>query len=106
MRKLLLALMLTAMLAASVTVHASVGTIGVFVNGRRVDFSGQGPVIVNGRVLVPVRDVFETLGFDVDWNQERQQITLVGDNDEIIISIGSEAFSVNSIRHEIDVPAR
>ena len=82
------------------------GEINVLINGQKVDFDGPGPLIISGRTLVPVRGVFETLGFDVDFNPQLQQVRLQSESDRIIISIGSEAFSLNGTRHETSVPAQ
>ncbi|SMP48798.1 copper amine oxidase N-terminal domain-containing protein [Anoxynatronum buryatiense] len=47
------------------------------VNGSRVDL-GVPPVIINGRTLVPLRFISETMGFLVDWQEEIQQVTVTG----------------------------
>lgn len=48
-------------------VYAADSNIRVTVDGQLVAFEGQYPAIVDGRTLVPVRGVFEQLGFTVDW---------------------------------------
>ncbi|MCL1845184.1 MAG: stalk domain-containing protein [Defluviitaleaceae bacterium] len=53
-----------ALLISSVAVY---GDIRVIVNGQPVNFPDQQPVIIDGRVLVPLRGTFEALGFDVRW---------------------------------------
>ncbi|WP_343184662.1 copper amine oxidase N-terminal domain-containing protein [Anoxynatronum sibiricum] len=47
------------------------------VNGNMIDL-GVPPVIVNGRTLVPLRFVSETMGFLVDWQEETREITVIG----------------------------
>jgi len=86
------------------TVSAS--NIEVEVNGVRVNFEDQGPINVDGRTLVPVRGVFEMLGFNVGWNGEVQQVTLFNDEHVVILTIGSDAFTTNDITHRLDVPAQ
>jgi hypothetical protein len=81
-------------------------TIGAIVNGQSVNFADQQPANVDGRVLVPVRGVFETLGFAVDWNGEARQATLSRANDIVIITIDSTTFTTNGISHTLDVPAQ
>jgi len=44
-------------------------TISVTINGEAVSFTDQEPVIIDGRTLVPVRGVFEALGFDVSLSE-------------------------------------
>jgi|GEM_PF-6652669 len=70
--------------------------VRVTVDGQAVDFpGGQGPVIVNSRTLVPVRGVFETLGFEVDWDNETRTAIITDDNYEILITIDNAVFTVN-----------
>ena len=36
-------------------------------DGQQIEFEDQQPIIVDGRTLVPVRGVFEAMGFEVEW---------------------------------------
>ena len=78
----------------------------VVVNDRPVEFTGQQPVIVDGRTLVPVRGVFEQLGFDVGWDGPTQRVTLTSNTHTIILTIGSASFTTNGVSHTLDVPAQ
>jgi len=81
--------------------------INVLANGQYVNFETQGPVIVDGRVLIPVRGVFEALGFDVSWNPSNREVTLLDEHDNVvIITIYSDVFLVNGDRAFLDVPAQ
>ena len=80
--------------------------IGVTVGGTPVDFGDQGPVNVDGRVLVPARGVFEALGFTPSWNEELRQATLTSDQHTIVITIDSEVFTTDGQEHAFDVPAQ
>ena len=74
--------------------------ITVTIDGERVHFEGQQPVIVDGRTLVPVRSVFEQLGFDVGWDNETQQVSLERHSaGHIVLTIGSAEFK-NFSRHQ------
>ncbi|MFI3173566.1 MAG: copper amine oxidase N-terminal domain-containing protein [Bacillota bacterium] len=44
--------------------------ISVYVNGSAISFTDAAPFIENGRTMVPLRGVFETMGYEVDWNAE------------------------------------
>jgi len=95
--------------AATTTATATTATttiINVTVDGQRVVFEGQGPVIVDGRTLVPVRGVFEHLGFTVGWNGDTRTATMTRGNDTIAMTIGSATFTTNGISHTLDVPAQ
>ena len=78
----------------------------VRIDGVAVVFDGQLPTIVDGRTLVPVRGVFEHVGFDVDWDPISRQVTLTSENYEVILTIGSAEFTTNGIVHTLDVPAQ
>ncbi|MCL2573276.1 MAG: stalk domain-containing protein [Defluviitaleaceae bacterium] len=65
--------------------------IAVTIDGVAVEFDVP-PQIVDGRTLVPVRGVFEALGFEVEWKQDIQTAILERDNLDIFITIGNQAF--------------
>ena len=106
MKKLLaiFALVLTATLLFTLTAYAN--DIQVVVSGEPVTFSDQTPVIVGGRTLVPIRDVFEAMGFDIDWNSETRTVTLERDDDIVVIVIDSDTFTTNGESIDLDVPAQ
>ena len=65
-----------------------------------VVFPNQQPVIIDGVTLVPVRPVFEALGFEVGWNAESQTVKInffdIWDNRfDIFIGIGDDYFIVS-----------
>jgi hypothetical protein len=91
--------------------------IGVEINGVAVEFDDQAPVSVDGRTLVPIRGVFEQLGFYVHWDGDTQQATLINVNDVgmgigIVLTIGSDVFYVHNdfydgiSSHTLEVPAQ
>lgn len=48
----------------------------VFVNGSKIQFDDQNAMIKDSRTLVPVRGVFEALGWKVYWSQENLRVTI------------------------------
>jgi len=81
--------------------------ITVTISGEDVAFpDGQGPVIVEGRTLVPVRGVFETMGFEVGWDNEARTATLKNEGYTVIIVAGSNVFTTNGVEYSLDVPAQ
>jgi len=95
------------------TVYAD--EIGVTINGTTVVFDGQGPAIVDGRTLVPVRGVFEQLDFEVDWDEDRQAVTLTRDDYIVVIFVGQLFFRLYQVgaplesdgqTWQLDVPAQ
>jgi len=100
---LLVVVFLLAGMAISATAAESPS---VTVNGESVVFSGQQPVVVDARTLVPVRGVFEHLGFTVDWDDAERTAIITNDWYEMRITIGSDEFSTNHEIHTLDVPAQ
>jgi hypothetical protein len=80
--------------------------IRVFLNDERLDFSDADPLIENGRTLVPMRGILETLGAQVDWNEQTRTVTAVKDGITISLAVGNTAAAVNGEPHNLDVPAR
>ena len=58
------------------------GIINVLVNGEFIDFSkynNVSPIIMEGRTLLPIRAVAESLGLIVDWNPESMTVMIEHD---------------------------
>jgi len=80
--------------------------IAVNIEGSFVHFEDQQPVIVDGRTLVPVRGVFEKLGFVATWNDVARQATLTSPRYTIVLTVDSNRFTTNGVSHTLDVPAQ
>jgi hypothetical protein len=88
------------------SVYGAQGAITVAVDGETVAFSGQAPVIVNGRTLIPLRGVFEKMGYSIEWDGATKTATLKTDKNSISVSANSSAFTVNGESKALDVPAQ
>jgi hypothetical protein len=105
-RFMYLALSAIIFFATFATVTAAAQEINVTIDGQAVHFRAQRPAIVDGRTLVPVRGVFEHLGFAVEWEGSTRTATLASTDYTVIISIGSANFTTNSASLTLDVPAQ
>jgi len=83
---------------------ANAQDIGVTVDGRPVRFTGQQPIMVNNSVLVPLRGVFEDMGAQVLWNQERQQVTAIKDDKRIRLNIGEHMADIDGRSVRMNTP--
>ncbi len=63
------------------------------------------PVIVNGRTMLPIRFIAESLGATVDWNDTEKKVTIKSEDKEIVIYIGSDTAYVDGAAKELDVEA-
>lgn len=63
------------------------------------------PVNKNGRVLVPLRTIFESLGAVVTWNESDKTVKATKDKTTILLEIDSTNSYVNNQLLTLDVPA-
>jgi hypothetical protein len=61
-------------------------------------------VIQNGRLLVPMRNIFQALGATVNWDSSTQTVTATRGLTSISLVIGSTDASVNGSTVTLDVP--
>ncbi len=64
----------------------------------------QPPILQNGRVLAPVRAIFEGLGATVYWNEDMQMVTGVLGTRIIQLVIDNHIAMVNGRSTQLDVP--
>ena len=62
------------------------------------------PLVVNGRTLVPLRLVSETLGADVSWSAPNQQATIQTAAYNVVFTIGAKTYTVNGANKSLDEP--
>ena len=116
-RLFILAILVIASVSAIRNISAS-DNISVIVNGQEVLFPDQHPVVIDDRTLVPVRGVFEEIGFVVDWDEDTST-ALLSDSESVFnitIQIGAPYFSVGVFNPDmptghanivsLDVPAQ
>lgn len=80
--------------------------IQVLVDGRAINFQGAQPTQTNGRVLVPLRGVFEALGATVDYDAQTNTALASRGSTQVQLRIGSTQAFVNGQLKTLDVPAQ
>lgn len=88
------------------TLPAVAQDIHVFVDSKAVNFGGVPPTTQNGRLLVPLRSVFEALGAIVDYNVETRTIDALRGSTRLKITLGSNTAFVNDQPVRLDTPAQ
>ncbi len=78
--------------------------ISVFIDYMWMDFDAQ-PKLINGRVLVPMRAIFEELGATVEWFSDTQVVRATKDDIIVEIAIGNSNLYKNFEQIPLDVPA-
>lgn len=80
--------------------------IKVIVDGTPVAFSDQGPMVSSGRVLVPLRGVFEAMGASVDWDPDSRHVMAAKGENRTELWAGKVIAKVNGNNMSLDEPAR
>nr|WP_317359807.1 glycosyl hydrolase family 18 protein [uncultured Tyzzerella sp.] len=89
------------------THNYSAEKIHIVIDSKPIENLKMEPVIIDGRTLVPVRDVFEEMEAEVLWNDKTKETTINKDNNTVVFKIGSNEAIKNSIDVvKLDVPAK
>jgi hypothetical protein len=77
--------------------------VTVSLNEQEVNFPNGQPIQVNGRVLVPLRSVFQETGASVKWVAETRTVEAVFDDIDVELQIGSQTAYINKKEVTLDV---
>lgn len=95
MKKQTLSFLLTAVLLSGGAASAAADTgITVTVDGAEVVFLDVSPEIVDGRVYVPVRGVFENIGAEVDYIDASATVVINCNNVNMEFTVGADTVAV------------
>ena len=97
-------LMVVALMSPIVAAAASEPAINLRIDGNIV-VPAVAPIVKDGRTLVPLRVISETLGAQVGWSDERREATITTAAYEVVFAIGSTSYTVNGATKTLDVPA-
>jgi hypothetical protein len=75
----------------------------VYVNDQIVYFIYQEPVIQNGSLLVPLREIFEELGASVEWDETTKGIKAVKGKTVVQLTVGKKAAVKNGSNIEMAI---
>ena len=105
MKKVLSLVLCIVMIASSLTfsVCATDG-IKIRIDGKSQTYDAM-PVIENGRTLVPMRGIFESLGAEINWDDTTKTVTGTKGNTSVVLSIGSKVAKINGVETALDVAA-
>lgn len=102
------------LVASPIEAQTQQASLSISINGKKfnvaaanVTFNGMPiesdipPIIVNDRILVPIRAIGNHLNADVSWNQQSKEATIKTSNQEIILKVNSPTVTVNGVQKEI-----
>lgn len=64
------------------------------------------PIIIENRTLVPVREVFETLGGTVNWINDERAVEIELESKKVKLWIDNYTAQVDGVETKLDVPAK
>ncbi len=81
--------------------------ISVYLDGKEIQFD-QPPVMVDDRVMVPIRAILEAMGYIVSWDEETQTASALGGSTYIVIQVDNNIITytrnADTYTYECDVP--
>lgn len=83
------------------TIELIIGSRELLRNGERISMDVV-PVIKNDRTYMPIRFVAESLGAEVAWSDERQQVEITSEDSRILLTIGEKTAYVNGKAEELE----
>jgi len=79
--------------------------ITVMLDGEKLNFDVS-PILENGRVMVPMRVIFEALDAWVEWDNDTGTITANNDNNTVRLTVGKRKAEINGDAVKLDVPVK
>lgn len=107
MKKISFLTTLTLLLLALFALNASAQeSVSVYIEGERVVFNATDTPAqtINGRIMVPMRAIFEEFNMNVLWDGNTQTITGTDSNNVVIMKVNSNEMVVNNKKIVMDVP--
>lgn len=103
MKKLIsLALTILLLVGMMIIPVSAAKEVSVYLLGEKLSFDVP-PQIINGRTLVPMRKIFESLGYYVDWDKDTRTAIAVREDMTIRITENSYTMYVNGEAKTLDV---
>jgi biopolymer transport protein ExbD len=83
--------------------------IHVFTDGQRINFEkydNVNPILEDGRTLIPLRAVSESLGAELEWDPINKKIIITYEDKNLILQLDSKIATINGTKTTLDVPAK
>lgn len=76
--------------------------IMIVLDGTELEFDVP-PTMINNRIMVPMRVIFEALGAEIKWDEKTKTVTATKDDLIVKTTIGQTKIYVNGVAKEMDV---
>jgi len=95
----------TPITSTSTMITLKIGSPYITINGisKKIDAQGNKPIIKDGRTLLPIRTLIESLGGKTDWEAKERKVTIELNGHSIILWIGKTTALVDGNKVTLDV---
>lgn len=69
-----------------------------------MDNAEVAPFVENDRTLVPLRFISEAFGAEVDWNADKQEITIQDGKKKIVMTVAEKEYKIDGKKNTLDMP--
>lgn len=105
MKRVIYILLVAAMLATLLPSRVqAISQVRLIIDNHELSGLDTPPVILNSRVMVPARAVFERVGGTVDWNAASREITVRYSGDILVMTVGQTQAILNGRIIHMEVP--
>ena len=87
-------------------IEYNLSAISLYVNNKPVETKTMNPIQLEGRVLVPAREVFEAMGANVAWDNSLKKVTIKYKSKTIILTMNQTEATINDTIVSMDVPGK
>lgn len=87
-------------------IEYNLSPISLYVNNKPIETKTMNPIQLEGRVLVPAREVFEAMGAHVGWDNTLKKVTIKYKSKTIILTMNQAEATINGTSVLMDVPGK
>lgn len=87
-------------------IEYNLSAISLYVNNEQIETKTMNPIQLDGRVLVPAREVFEAMGANVTWDNTLKKVTIKYKSKTIILTMNQAEATINGAIVSMDVPGK
>lgn len=100
MRKLKLTSLIICFAMLCSMLPASAAPVSVTVNDQKQNYSTD-TVYANDNIMIPLRDMAESLNYIVEWNGEKQCVDLIKIDKTITVYVNSDKYEINGVSYTL-----
>ncbi len=86
--------------------HYKAEEVKINIDGTELVPNDMPAIIIEERVMLPMRQIAQTLGCDVTWNEETKQVYITNQNEVLVFGINEKTGYQNGNTFTMDVPAQ